>query len=64
MKIYYYNNHIEFWDLFTPIPGFKPHLQLVLSAYGLDDISENIWNLLNEDQTDTVFYFFMDLETQ
>ena len=38
--------------------------ELIKKAFKLSDISEELFYVLSEEQTDAIYYFFFDLETK
>lgn len=62
-KVYYYEKHLEIIEPEPRINGMKFPPKTICKAEKLADIPEDIFDVLSEYDTETIYYFFFDLET-
>lgn len=61
MKIYYFDDKIEFWKVnsgYWILPD-----ELILTAYKLSDIPDYFMDSLTDDSQDEIYYYFLDKMT-
>ena len=61
MYILFFEDHLEIWNKL--LDGYYKMPNMVLSASKLADVPEEIFEKLSEEQIESIYYFFFDLET-